>query len=140
MGYFVKNRRLDSGSTSIVVPSGDSSTRPTSPVFGSFRYNTDIGTLEFFNGTVFKQVGLGGELNVDVYSATGDGSTLTFTIGNTAVITADDQVIVFVGSIYQAPTTNYTITGAGYDITFSSAPPMGEPINIIRNLVAPATP
>ena len=140
MGYFVKNRRLDSGSTSIVVPSGDSSTRPTSPVFGSFRYNTDIGTLEFFNGTVFNQVGLGGELNVDVYSATGDGSTLTFTIGNTAVITADDQVIVFVGSIYQAPTTNYTITGAGYDITFSSAPPMGEPINIIRNLVAPATP
>ena len=140
MGYFVKNRRLDSGSTSIVVPSGDSSTRPTSPVFGSFRYNTDIGTLEFFNGSVFKQVGLGGELNVDVYSATGDGSTLTFTIGNTTAISADDQVIVFVGSIYQAPTTNYTITGAGYNITFGSAPPDGEPINIIRNLVAPSTP
>lgn len=140
MGYFVKNRRLDSGSTSIVVPSGDSSTRPTSPVFGSFRYNTDIGTLEFFNGTVFKQVGLGGELNVDVYSATGDGSTLTFSLGNTTAISADDQVIVFVGSIYQAPTTNYTITGAGYDITFGSAPPDGEPINVIRSLVAPSQP
>jgi hypothetical protein len=140
MGYFVKNRRLDSGSTSIVVPSGDSSTRPTSPVFGSFRYNTDIGTLEFFNGTAFKQVGLGGELNVDVYSTTGDGSTLTFSLSNTTAISADDQVIVFVGSIYQAPTTNYTITGAGYDITFGSAPPDGEPINVIRNLVAPSQP
>ena len=140
MGYFVKNRRLDSGSTSIVVPSGDSSTRPTSPVFGSFRYNTDIGTLEFFNGTVFKQVGLGGELNVDVYSTTGDGSTLTFSLGNTTTISADDQVIVFVGSIYQAPTTNYTITGSGYDITFGSAPPDGEPINVIRSLVAPSQP
>ena len=140
MGYFVKNRQVPSGSSSIVVPAGDSSTRPTAPVFGSFRYNTDIGTLEFFNGTVFKQVGLGGELNVDVYSATGDGSTLTFTIGNTTEITANDQVIVFVGSIYQAPTTNYSITGAGFDITFTSAPPSGEPINIIRNLVAPSTP
>lgn len=140
MGYFVKNRQLQSGSSSIVVPSGDSADRPEAPVFGSFRYNTDIGTLEFFNGSVFKQVGLGGELNVDVYSATGDGSTLTFSIGNTTAISANDQVIVFVGSIYQAPTTNYTITGSGYDITFTSAPPSGEPINIIRNLVAPATP
>lgn len=140
MGYFVKNRQLQSGSSSIVVPAGDSSTRPTAPVFGSFRYNTDIGTLEFFNGSVFKQVGLGGELNIDVYSATGDGSTLTFSIGNTTAISANDQVIVFVGSIYQAPTTNYSITGSGYDITFTSAPPSGEPINIIRNLVAPATP
>ena len=140
MGYFVKNRQLQSGSSSIVVPSGDSADRPVVPVFGSFRYNTDIGTLEFFNGSVFKQVGLGGELNVDVYSATGDGSTLTFSIGNTTAISANDQVIVFVGSIYQAPTTNYAITGSGYDITFTSAPPSGEPINIIRNLVAPATP
>ena len=140
MGYFVKNRQLQSGSSSIVVPVGDSSNRPEAPVFGSFRYNTDIGTLEFFNGTTFKQVGLGGELNVDVYSAVGDGSTTTFVIGNTTVISADDQVIVFVGSIYQAPTTNYTITGAGFDITFGSAPPQGEPINIIRNLVAPTTP
>jgi hypothetical protein len=140
MGYFVKNRQLQSGSSSIVVPSGDSADRPVVPVFGSFRYNTDIGTLEFFNGTVFKQVGLGGELNVDVYSATGDGSTLTFSIGNTTAISANDQVIVFVGSIYQAPTTAYAITGGGYDITFTSAPPSGEPINIIRNLVAPATP
>jgi hypothetical protein len=94
----------------------------------------------FSTASVFKQVGLGGELNVDVYSATGDGSTLTFSIGNTTAISANDQVIVFVGSIYQAPTTAYAITGGGYDITFTSAPPSGEPINIIRNLVAPATP
>lgn len=113
MGYFVKNRQLRSGSTSVVVPTGDSADRPTSPVFGSFRYNTDIGSLEFFNGTVFKPVGIGGELNIDVYTETGDGSTVTFTIGNTTEITANDQVIVFVGSIYQAPTTNYAITGSG---------------------------
>lgn len=140
MGYFVKNRKLASGSTSVVVPVGDTADRPTNPVFGSFRFNTAIGTLEFFNGTVFKPVGVGGELNMDVYSFTGDGSTTTFSLSNTTAISADDQVIVFIGSIYQAPTTNYTITGAGYDITFSSAPPSGEPVNVIRSIVAPTSP
>lgn len=140
MGYFVKNRQLRSGSTSVVVPTGDSADRPTSPVFGSFRYNTDIGSLEFFNGTVFKSVGVGGELNVEVYSFTGDGSTTTFSLTNTLAITADDQVTVFVGSIYQQPTATYSITGSGFDITFTSAPPDGEPINVIRSVVAPTQP
>ena len=140
MGYFVKNRQLQSGSSSIVVPAGDSSTRPTAPVFGSFRYNTDIGTLEFFNGSVFRPVGISGELNVDVYSDTGDGSTLTFSLTNTTAISANDQVIVFIGSVYQQPGTTYSITGGGYDITFTSAPPDGEPINVIRSVVAPTQP
>lgn len=140
MGYFVKNRQLQSGSSSIVVPAGDSSTRPTAPVFGSFRYNTDIGTLEFFNGSVFRPVGIGGELNVDVYSNTGDGSTATFSLTNTTAISANDQVIVFVGSVYQQPGTAYTITGSGFNITFTSAPPNGEPINVIRSVVAPTQP
>jgi hypothetical protein len=42
-----------------------------------------------------------------------------------------EQIIVFVGSIYQQPTTTYTVNG-GYDITFTSAPPNGVPINVIH--------
>jgi hypothetical protein len=133
MGYFVKNRKFVSGSTSMVVPAGDSADRPASPVFGSFRYNTEIGTLEFFNGTVFKPVGIAGEVDIVVDSFVGDGSTLTFTMSVEA--TDAEQVIVFVGSIYQQPTTTYSITGiSNIDITFTSAPPVGEPINIIHNL------
>lgn len=116
----------------MVVPSGDSSTRPDAPVFGSFRYNTEIGTLEFFNGTVFKPVGISGEVDIVVDSFVGDGSTLTFSLSTSA---ADaEQVIVFVGSVYQQPTTTYTITGGGNDITFTGAPPSGAPINVIHNL------
>ena len=48
-----------------------------------------------------------------------------------------NQVIVFVGAIYQNPTT-YTLTGAGYDITFTSAPPTGETINIVHNTASTA--
>ena len=133
MGYFVKNRKFVSGSTSMVVPAGDSADRPSAPVFGSFRYNTELGTLEFFNGTVFKPVGIAGEVDIVVDSFVGDGSTLTFTMSVEA--TDAEQVIVFVGSIYQQPTTTYSITGiSNIDITFTSAPPVGEPINVIHNL------
>jgi hypothetical protein len=134
MGYFVKNRQLQSGSSSIVVPTGDTSNRPDHPTFGSFRYNTAIGTLEFFNGTVFKPVAISGEVTVTVDSFTGDGSTETFPLSS--VVSSEAQVLVFVGSIYQAPSTTYTITGGGYDIHFTSAPPSGEPINVVHNLAS----
>ena len=131
MGFFAKNRELESGSSSVVVPTGDTSNRPQSPVFGSFRYNTAIGTLEFFNGSVFKPVGIAGEVGIVVDSFVGDGSTLTYSLSETA--SSDQQIIVFVGSIYQQPNT-YSVTGGGNDITFTEAPPDGEPINVIHNL------
>lgn len=133
MGYFVKNRRLASGSTSVVVPSGTSDTRPDEPVFGSFRFNIDIGTLEFFNGTMFKSVAIAGEADLAVDSFTGDGATVTFTMTVTA--TDAEQIIVFVGAIYQNPTT-YSVTGGGNDVTFTQAPPTGETVNVIHNLAA----
>jgi len=122
----------------MVVPAGDSADRPDSPVFGSFRYNTEIGALEFFNGTVFKTVSIAGEVDIVVDSFLGDGSTTTFTM--TVEATNAEQIIVFVGSIYQQPTVTYSITGiSNIDITFTSPPPEGEPINIIHNLASTVT-
>jgi len=130
MGYFVKNRRLQSGSSGVVLPAGGSALRPDAPRFGLIRYNTDLGSVEFFNGSAFVQLGAAGAITYTVDNFTGDGSTLTFALS--ASVAGDDQVIVFVGSIYQTPTTAYTITGGGLDdITFSSAPPVGEPISVI---------
>jgi hypothetical protein len=131
MGYFVKNRRLQSGSSGVVLPAGGSALRPDAPRFGLIRYNTDLGAVEFFNGSAFVQLGSAGAITYTVDNFTGDGSTLTFG-PLTASVSGDDQVIVFVGSIYQTPTTAYTITGTGNDeITFTSAPPQGEPISVI---------
>jgi hypothetical protein len=47
-----------------------------------------------------------------------------------------NQIIVFVGSIYQTPGGNstpnaYTVNG-GYDITFTSPPPSQAVINVIH--------
>lgn len=130
MGYFVKNRELKSGSTAVVLPTGSSSTRPVAPTFGAIRYNTDLAAVEFFNGGSFIQLGQAGAIDYTVDSFTGDGSTLVFTMS--VAESLETQIIVFVGSIYQDPTTAYTVNG-GFDITFTSAPPSGEPISVIHS-------
>jgi hypothetical protein len=130
MGYFVKNRRLQSGSSGVVLPAGGSDTRPLAPVFGLMRYNTDLGKIEYFNGTAYLPLGVAGSVAYVVDSFTGDGSTPTFTMSQE--VAAASQIIVFVGSIYQDSTTAYTVNG-GFDITFTSAPPDGEPISVIHS-------
>lgn len=132
MGYFVKNRRLQSGSTGVVIPTGGSATRPASPTFGLIRYNIDLAAVEYFNGIEFVQLGDAGAINYTVDSFTGDGSTTVFTM--TVEESSATQIIVFVGSIYQDPTTAYSVDGdGGFDITFASAPPDGEPISVIHS-------
>lgn len=130
MGYFVKNRQFQSGSTGMVIPTGSTATRPDAPVFGLMRYNTDSGLIEFFNGSIFQNLSVSGGINYTVDNFTGDGSQSVFTMSE--VESNADEIIVFVGSLYQIPTTNYTVDG-GYDITFTSAPPDGVSINVIHS-------
>lgn len=129
MGYFVKNRRLQSGSSGVVLPTGSTAQRPDYPTFGLIRYNTDSGYVEYFDGVIFQNLSTSGSVAYNVDNFTGDGSTTVFTMSEPESIA--EQIIVFVGSIYQQPTTTYTVNG-GYDITFTSAPPIGVPINVIH--------
>lgn len=131
MGYFVKNRQLQSGSSGVVLPAGPTATRPDYPTFGLIRYNTDSGFVEYFNGTVFVNLSTGGSVAYTVDNFTGDGTTTTFAMS--VIVSDPTQIIVFVGSVYQIATTNYTVGGpANYNINFTSAPPNGLPINVIH--------
>jgi len=130
MGYFVKNRRLQSGSSGVVLPSGGSATRPLAPTFGLIRFNVDTGYVEFFNGVQYVNLANSGALNYSIDSFTGDNSQTVFTMSQQ--VSSTSQIMVFVGSIYQDSTTAYTVNG-GYDITFTSAPPSGEPISVIHS-------
>jgi hypothetical protein len=129
MGYFVKNRQLQSGSSGVVLPTGSSAQRPVSPAFGLIRYNTDSsGFVEFFNGTEFVALSSGG-VDYTVDNFVGNGVQTDFTM-SVAESTAT-QIMVFVGSIYQEPTTAYTVNGS-VTLTFTSAPPNTVPINVIH--------
>jgi hypothetical protein len=129
MGYFVKNRRLRSGSSGVVMPTGSSAQRPIVANFGMIRYNTDVGLVEFFNGSIWNTLSTGGSISYTVDDFTGNGVKTFFTM--TIPEDVAENIIVFVGSIYQDPATSYTVDG-GYDITFTSAPPNTVPINVIH--------
>jgi len=129
MGIYVKNRRLPSGSTGVVLPTGSSETRPEYPTFGMIRYNTDVGLVEFFNGSIWNTLSTGGSISYTVDDFTGNGVQTVFTMSIAEDVA--ENIIVFVGSIYQDPATSYTVDG-GYDITFTSAPPNTVPINVIH--------
>ena len=109
MGYFVKNRKLQSGSTGVVLPKGSTAQRPDYPTFGLIRYNTDSGYVEYFNGSIFQNLSVGGSVAYTVDNFTGTGSQTVFTMSIAQSLAT--QIIVFVGSVYQIPTTNYTVDG-----------------------------
>ena len=129
MGYFVKNRRLQSGSSGVVLPTGSAANRPDNPAFGMIRYNTDSGLVEFFNGSIWASLSTGGSITYTVDDFTGNGVQTVFAMS--IAESTETQLIVFVGSIYQDPASAYTVNG-GYDITFTSAPPNTVPINVIH--------
>jgi len=129
MGYFVKNRQLKSGSSGVVLPTGSAAERPDYPLFGMIRFNTDSALVEFFNGILWQTLSAGGSINYTVDEFTGNGVQTVFTM-SIAESTAE-EIMVFVGSVYQNPTTAYTVNGS-YDITFTSAPPNTVPINVIH--------
>lgn len=50
MGYFLKNRQIPTGSTGVGLPVGNTAIRPTDPVTGIIRFNTDTGGfVEYYN-------------------------------------------------------------------------------------------
>ena len=116
MGYFLKSK-----TKGVSTASGTTAERPTSPVKGTFRFNEDTTRMEYYDGTAFRSVTPQGSLAMGIDTATGDGSTTTFTSFFTTAPADVKNVIVVVGNVVQEPTQGYTVSGT--DITFTSAPP-----------------
>lgn len=132
MPNFYKNRLLLSGSTATVLPVGPSADRPPYPLSGAIRYNTELMSVEFYNGTDWINTNAGG-VTYTIDNFVGDGITITFSLSSTP--SNSSQLIVFVGSAYQAPNlagggpSAYTVSGN--QITFTSPPPLNAAVNII---------
>lgn len=124
MAYFVKARRLDSGDSAVVVPSGPTALRPSVPVNGQIRYNTDTSRFEIYYNA-WKDVAILGNVNVTKNSFTGDGSTSAFSLTKSPNQTGTQ---VFVGNVHQNPGVAYTISGS--TINFSQIPPLNQTIEI----------
>ena len=132
MGRFLKSAAPLGGSVAqaVAIPKGNSNNRPSKPKNGDFRFNTDSGAIEYYNGTEWKYSATAGEVELNIDNFTGDGSTTTFTMSEEP--SHAKQLLVFIGSVFQDYTTAYTITAD--EITFTSAPPNGETINVFHRI------
>ena len=128
MAYFLKNRRLDSAGSTVVVPSGPTAHRPGDPVNGSIRYNTDTSRFEIYYNA-WKDIAIIGKVNIVKDTFTGDGSTTVYTMSLSPV--SEENIKVFVGNIHQNPGIAYTVSSTS--LTFSSIPPLGQTIEVYHN-------
>ena len=149
MGRFVKNVQATQGQT-LEIPSVSTANRPAGQN-GQIIFNSTTSTYQVYNGSQWHNVSEASrEKSLTVDKFQGDGSTTVFGdgLGNTldgstmatlSVVPTDaTDMVIFVGGVYQIPTTNYTYSGGR--ITFGSPIPAndgasnGHIVTIIHNL------
>lgn len=117
------------------LPVGNNAERPTPGLeyVGDFRFNTELGTVEWFDGTQWEN-----PANSTVYSQTivPDGANATFTLSQKSTTEA---VLVNFNGVIQRPSTTYSV--ALDQITFSSVPLTTDIIEVrfFNGTVAQAT-
>jgi len=117
-----------SGSTDAFrLPSGNTAARPTAAT-GIIRFNTQTGKYEgCTDGSTYIEFATAGDTPIfSKVSATGDGSTTTFTGFFGSAPANANNVFVYIDNVYQEPTENYSVSST--NITFTSAPHSGARI------------
>ena len=137
MGRYVKNPEVGNNASGITIPNITTANRPVG-VNGQIIFNSTTATYQAYNGSAWYNISEASrQKTITIDRFQGDGTTTTF--GNGVGSSIDDSstatfsvgvsdatdIMVFVGGVYQVPTTNYSISGTGVSatITFGSAPP-----------------
>ena len=103
------------------LPTGDNNARPSSNVAGYIRYNTSIGTVEYYTGSGWTSV----NSSVDDEVLTGDNSTTVFTLKNS---TTTNAILVSINGTLQLPGVAYSVNNN--QITFAEAPLSTDTIDV----------
>ena len=116
------------GSNGIVLPVGDSSTRPTSPTVGVTRFNQERLLVETWDGTRWAEVGPN-YVNPLSLTFTGDGSTVQYPLpfGSTS-----NGIIVSINGVVQVPGAAYLVGGANSDQLILDEPPVPGDVVEVR--------
>ena len=105
--------------TSMVLPVGQSAQRPTSPVIGDMRFNTDLGTVEWYAGPVTGWTPGAGSSTTASQIITPDGTSSNYTLNQAASTTS---VLIILNGVVQQAGVAYTVTGT--TLTFLTEPPL----------------
>ena len=150
MGRYAKNPVIGDNAFGVTIPNVTTAQRP-SGTSGQVVFNTTTSTFQAYISSAWYNISsAAGEKTLTVDKFQGDGTTTVFGSGKgntldgstaaTLSVTPTDasDMIIFVGGVYQVPTTNYTYSGG--EITFGSAPPAndgatnGHIISVIHNI------
>jgi hypothetical protein len=114
--------------TSILVPVGNASQRPTGTT-GQFRFNTTQNTLEVYDNTQWVAVGQPEFTVIADEQFNGDGSTVAFTLDTTQTT---NSCIVSINGVVQIPILAYAVAGTDPTcvLTFTEAPQPGDIIDV----------
>jgi hypothetical protein len=119
MGRHLKNYSLNSQALALNIVNTSTANRPAGQN-GQIIYNTTTGTFQVYdNAWTNVSTGTSAAATITKNTFTGDGSTGTFTM--TISVTNTQDILVFIGGVYQIPTTSYSVSGT--TLTFGSAPP-----------------
>jgi hypothetical protein len=129
MGFFLKNTVTNQHNS--VMPIGPTVERESYPKLGSFRFNTDAGKLEMYDGTRWIFGSIAGLAAITKNTFTGDNIATTFVMSKT--VANDLDVVVFIGNVHQNPGVAYTVDGST-TLTFTSPPPLGNTIVVLHGL------
>ena len=119
MGRSVKNFAINDQALTLGIPTTSTALRPAGQN-GQMIYNTTTGTLQVYdNGWANISTSLSAGATITKNTFSGDGSTGSFTM--TISVTNPQDILVFIGGVYQIPTTSYSVSGTA--LTFGSPPP-----------------
>jgi hypothetical protein len=137
MGHMLKNTRFKTGSYALGLPVGTSSVGPDSPVVGQARWNATTSRFEYYTGSAWLATAHEGNVTIVADTAfTGTGSRILFEPMSYSYSSGQEaQVLVFVGTVYQIPVTNYTFAGNA-SIQFVSPPSGSAAITILHNFAS----
>jgi hypothetical protein len=104
------------------IPTGTTAERPPSPDYGYVRYNTDIGSIEWWGGSQW----VSGSNLISTQQIVPDGSSTVYTLNQSTV---ENAILVNInGTIQQAGAGAYSVSGN--QITFAEIPLITDIIEI----------
>jgi len=134
------NIQLDAQGTGVVqivgadafgMPSGGTSSRPGYPEVGYARFNTDVGSIEYWDGTDWIVPGFSTVTSETIFP---DGSANTYTLSSN---TSTNGVLVSINGTVQQPVTAYNVFGNN-QIAFTEIPQATDIIEV-RHFAAGVT-
>lgn len=113
------------GNDAVGLPSGNTATRPTSPLTGYFRFNTDNNNVEFYDGSTWASPASNIANTISSQILATDGVSNTFPL---ASATTSESVLVIINGTIQQPNIAYVVDGA--NITFSEVPNTTDTVEV----------